>query len=395
MSKFTVILSHYKQEAFFQEALLSVFSQTFSDYELIFADDASPMLDKEALKTFVETNKPATLTNVRYIFNGENEGTVRTLKKAIDAATGELLLFFAADDKLANRDVLNKYSQIFAKLPPTTKVVATNTEMMDFGLDKVLWSRPTDEQKQQLSELNGPHDLFEMTCTNCVFGISSMAFRTSLFSEFLYLDETKYKYIEDWPLIIRLSTNGEPIHYVDISTMLHRAGGISNSVSREYSPLQKAFYDEDLQTLEQEVFPFLNRLPMSIQLKTWNEYVRKRNVYSGKFGRRSGPSSFSLLNTNRALLLRLLKNYPYDNYSKIFSTARNTFCACALVALIPISAFFLDVSNWFTQTIFILSLVGLSISVLALFAALFIKYRLRRIRNAECEKVDDAPCDKL
>lgn len=374
---FTLILLHYRQEAFYREALASVFSQSYPAIELIFADDATPRLDTEAVKAYIESHKPANITSVQYFFNPENIGTVRTLKNAIAAAQGKYVLFFAADDKLARSNSIARIVEEFEALPEDHKVLATQTDMMDFSLDKRTWFRPLPEQKNRLSMLTDPHQLFEMTCVNCVFGISSMAFRTSLFSEYAYLDETKNKVIEDWPIILRLSRRGEPVTYADFTTMLHRDGGISNSLSRGTSPLQIVFENEHLDIIEQDILPYLDDLPMREQVMVYHFYRDALQRYRAKFGRRSGTGLGAVYAAHPRLAFRLFKNWIVEKHWKLYVAAKDGMKASGWLALTSVLGAVLFGRHWAVQALQLFAFAGFSASFLLYIAEYLLALRFK------------------
>lgn len=271
---YTLILLHYRQEWAYREALDSIFSQTYENIELIIADDASPYLDKEELFSYVHNNKKSNIRNIEYIFNDENTGTTKILQKALKIAKGKYIHFFAADDALSESLTIEKIVTIFENLPEKNEVLATKTDMMDFNLENVLWSRPTPEQEVLLTKI-GEIGLFEMTALSCVFGISSMVFKKKIFNEQELIDPEKYKYIEDWPLILRITRNNIPIVYHNYVSLNHRDGGISNRLSGAGISNEKIqFLKENILIQENEIIPYMNILPGSTRFNILENYIK-------------------------------------------------------------------------------------------------------------------------
>ena len=93
MSKVSVIMPAYNAELYIEEAINSVLSQTYADWELIIIDDAS--LDKtvEIVNKIVAIDKRIVLYK-----NAENSGVSFTRNRGIDMATGEYIAFLDSDD---------------------------------------------------------------------------------------------------------------------------------------------------------------------------------------------------------------------------------------------------------------------------------------------------------
>ncbi len=85
----SVIIPCYKQAHYLAEAIGSVLSQTYSNYEIIVIDDGSPD----------DTAAVAAQYPVRYIHQ-ENQGLSGARNTGIDKSRGQYLVFLDADDRL-------------------------------------------------------------------------------------------------------------------------------------------------------------------------------------------------------------------------------------------------------------------------------------------------------
>lgn len=96
MPRFSVIVPAYKVQAYLQECLESVLSQSYPDLELIAVDDCSPdacgaLLDECAARD----------PRVRPLHRRENQGPGPARNAGLARATGDYLLFLDGDDTLA------------------------------------------------------------------------------------------------------------------------------------------------------------------------------------------------------------------------------------------------------------------------------------------------------
>lgn len=89
MPLFSVIIPTYNRVTLLKEALDSVFSQTFTDYEIIIVDDGSTDMTLEMLKSYGDKIKLLTQKN-------SGPGAARNLGASV--AKGEYLAFLDSDD---------------------------------------------------------------------------------------------------------------------------------------------------------------------------------------------------------------------------------------------------------------------------------------------------------
>ncbi len=89
----TVVCLCYNHARFVQEALESVWAQTYTDIELIVVDDASTDGSKRVIENLLR-NKPGTT----FISLEKNEGNCRAFNRAWRLAKGQFIIDFAADD---------------------------------------------------------------------------------------------------------------------------------------------------------------------------------------------------------------------------------------------------------------------------------------------------------
>jgi glycosyltransferase involved in cell wall biosynthesis len=91
----TIICICYNQERFVEEAIKSVFDQTYQKIQLIVMDDGST--DGSAIRI---KNSLVEHPEVLFIHHASNMGYTKTLNEAVALATGEFIIDLAADDVL-------------------------------------------------------------------------------------------------------------------------------------------------------------------------------------------------------------------------------------------------------------------------------------------------------
>ena len=115
--KFSVLIANYNNAIFIKEAIDSVISQSYSNWEIIIVDDASTDESIDVIQEYL--NDKRIILDV----NSENKGCGFTKNKCAKIATGDILGFLDPDDKLATEalDIMIKehingpeYSLIFS-----------------------------------------------------------------------------------------------------------------------------------------------------------------------------------------------------------------------------------------------------------------------------------------
>lgn len=93
MPKVSVIIPIYNSEKYLSEAILSILNQTFSDFELLLADDCSTDDTLKIAKSLAEKDQRITLLE-----NEKNSGVSYTRNKLHQIAQGEFIAVMDADD---------------------------------------------------------------------------------------------------------------------------------------------------------------------------------------------------------------------------------------------------------------------------------------------------------
>lgn len=98
-----VVMPHYNQGKFINEALESIAQQTFTDIELVICDDCSQ--DKESFDIIKKLGKQKTLLNSKIpltvIKNNKNKGAAFSRNEAIKITKAKYILPLDSDDKIA------------------------------------------------------------------------------------------------------------------------------------------------------------------------------------------------------------------------------------------------------------------------------------------------------
>ena len=91
---YSIIVPVYKVEPFIARCIESVLSQTFSNFELILVDDASPDKSGQICDDYASKDERVKVIHTK------NGGVSQARNYGINNATGQWLIFFDADDTL-------------------------------------------------------------------------------------------------------------------------------------------------------------------------------------------------------------------------------------------------------------------------------------------------------
>lgn len=307
---FSVIILHYNQPDYYKFALDSLFEQTYSKIQLIFADDCSTRINKDEIREYVAKNKKENIVDVVFRFSEKNQGTVKNLNGAMHDVTGEYLSFFAADDALFDKNTIVNYVKSFEEADDRL-MVTSQCCMYDEDLEEEL-SKFVDSSYGELSNKMSSEEQYREMAQYCRFAIGATAFRMSTFEKYGLFDE-QYVFVEDWSYWLCYLRNGGHIHYSDFGGLKHRDGGISHNNKKELPAHVKKYMLDMLRIRENEVLPYMKRFPLYIQQEIMHTYDWERIRYANQVGSSDRPSRYQIY-SNAPLLFfyirikRLVKN---------------------------------------------------------------------------------------
>lgn len=139
----SILMPIYKTADFLREAMNSMLSQTFTNFELIVLNDCSPDNAEEILDTFSDPRI------VRYC-GDKNQGLANVLNVGMDMARGKYIARMDSDDiSLPNRlEVQIKYLEEH----PNIDLCSCGMEL--FGAKNEIWIRESDPEKVKITALH-------------------------------------------------------------------------------------------------------------------------------------------------------------------------------------------------------------------------------------------------
>lgn len=189
----TVLMPVYNAAPFLREAIDSILSQTFRDFELLIINDGSTDQSREIILSYSDSR-------IRLLDNPGNIGLIATLNRGIREARGKYIARMDADDvSLPTR--LEKQAGTM-KADPAIAVHASFVEFINTDSEVTgHWS--TDREAVSENEIRKL-----LMKTNCIAHPSVMI-RKEVVEKYFY--HPKRKGAEDWDLWMRMMAAGERI----------------------------------------------------------------------------------------------------------------------------------------------------------------------------------------
>ena len=231
--------------------LESILAQDYPRIELIVSDDGTPDFDcakvEADIRRRMDALQNAHIERLCVRKNEANMKTVRHVESVLPMATGEYVVFTAADDRFADSGVLSRYVRCFeahpqhkwlvGKVAITSEDYKTTHHILPAEKD-VPYFMADDAQR-----LFGRWSRRGMAIPCC------MAFRPEAFVLAGGID-TSYSLMEDWPLVLHLLLAGYAPAYIDELTALHSVGGVTNSNNRYGVEIRRMFYMDKYRLLD-------------------------------------------------------------------------------------------------------------------------------------------------
>ena len=142
--KFSIAIPAYKPQ-YLEEAIMSVLSQSYDNWELIVVDDCSPYNLKVVLKSFNDTR-------IKYYRNDKNFGAINVVEnwnRCLEYVSGDYVICMGDDDRLLP-NCIEEYKKLIEKYPGLN-VYHGLTEIIDENSCFLDYQAPRPEYESALS----------------------------------------------------------------------------------------------------------------------------------------------------------------------------------------------------------------------------------------------------
>lgn len=265
----SVFILCYRKFEYIYQALDSVLSQDYPNYEIIIADDGSENFPQQAITDYIYDRKTENLKRAEIYTNQQNLGIVKNNNIAVQKSKGRYIMGLAADDVFAADHVMSGVVKEFKRtnaLVITTKKQVINPDGTATGQ---IWP---DEERQNKIRFMNPDQLYEELLQECLFSGAGTYFDRRCMEQYGPADE-RFVMMEDWPTYLSLSKKQVKIHFFDMITLRYHLGGISRSAAPP-----KAFI-EDMH----KIYDFFMRSQVEAYVKAYMtpfyDHHKKQVVY--------------------------------------------------------------------------------------------------------------------
>lgn len=149
--KISIITANYNYAKYLEDAINSVLSQSYQDWELIIVDDGSSDNSIEIIKSYCEKDE-----RIKLFGNVTNKGLKESLLVGLEQATGDWIAFLESDD-IFEPDNLEKKVEIIKK-NPNIKLVFNKVKFL--AEEKRKQQKFYEKTQEKLSKMNFPKNMF-------------------------------------------------------------------------------------------------------------------------------------------------------------------------------------------------------------------------------------------
>lgn len=243
----SVVVISYNSGTTILETLESIYNQTYPDIELIVSDDCSSDDSAELAKQWAQTHEDRFVRCLVHK-NPENLGVPGNLNTGILLSGGHYIKVLAADDLLRPDCVAlneacceeNGYDVLCSRVCTFSVHNGEKIPGREIQIDAAFFEKNVaDQYRDELVE-------------NRVMSPTLFIART-LFDE-IGMYDTRYRFMEDYPMYVKLLKHGHKIHFLDACTVEYRMSenSISNAVHQRsvhpgyFQTVKMFFYKERL-----------------------------------------------------------------------------------------------------------------------------------------------------
>lgn len=150
MLKISIIMACYNESERIKDAIESIISQTYDNWEIIIIDDASTDNSVSIVEEIIKNN-----IEIKFFKNKKNKGCGYTKRRAVENSSGEIIIILDADDKFAHDNVLEKVIKCHQNHPKASMTYSNSAICKEgFCIDYIVKSFQIEKGKFYLDKLS-------------------------------------------------------------------------------------------------------------------------------------------------------------------------------------------------------------------------------------------------
>lgn len=252
-NKVSVLMANYNCAQYIKEAIDSILSQTYKEWELIIVDDCSTDNSLEIISQYSDER-------IRLIISEKNEGLAVSLNKAIKVATGDFLARLDPDDIA----LCNRFEKQLDYLQKNNDIAICGSNVIQFGEEDYITKFPED---------SGELMAYLPFCSPLPH--SSWMINRAKFNETWYYNDS-YRSSQDYEFMYRIMKSGRKIACIQEPLVKYRIR--NDSISGK----QKKHRDNNTKTVQRYVLEYMGLAGTDEQIDALNfDYDVVRGNYKG------------------------------------------------------------------------------------------------------------------
>jgi len=238
----SVVVITYNSSQYIQETLDSVFSQSYSNIELIIADDFSKDNTINLCREWIDSHQNR-FSDIKLVASSTNRGVAANCNNGLRNSSGDWIKFIAGDDILCPGCVDDNL--LFLSKNSSISVLFSKVLLFRFNNDvfEELGNFPKTDQIA-LFNIGASDQNKELLYNNFVWTAPSSFIKRELLDVVGGYDE-RFPFVEDYPMWLKLTRLGIPLFYFDKVTVLYRQ---ENSLTRTESSWINSLYFKSLRS---------------------------------------------------------------------------------------------------------------------------------------------------
>lgn len=270
----TVVVVSYNQSKYIKENLDSIRNQSYSNIELIVADDASNDNSVDIFKNWLKENSYVAKTN----FHTKNTGLTTMLNECIQLANGKFIKLIAADDFL-HSDYIKKCIDLFEKTQ--ADIIYTKAYGIDDNSTII-----TDDHFCGL-DFRNDEELRKLLFKGNFISGATMMMRKSIYDKVGFYK--KDVLLEDYDLVLHALNCNLAIKYLPQTLLYYRRheGNITKTkfdLLQAHTIMTKIKYDINFEfdsIINKDLLKQLKLLNTNLELikKVYGKYKKKKVLY--------------------------------------------------------------------------------------------------------------------
>lgn len=235
MNKVSIVIPTFKRPEMLERALKSIFSQTYSNIEVIIVDDNGTNRDYDSFYKEIISKY-----NIKYVRNEKNMGAALSRNRGIEVATGRYISFLDDDDTYCVEKIEKQVQLIENSTLSNVGFVYCQMTRFDETLTKRI-----DTTKNYYRGNSRP---FKNNMLSCIAGTPTILVKAELIKSIGGFRNIKSG--QDWCLVLDLLNTGCNVDYNTeslVNVCIHQKGRIStsnaklNSLQNEILPIKQSY----------------------------------------------------------------------------------------------------------------------------------------------------------